>query len=164
VVLGVDASNHGTDAGQLAPMVEQIERRTGVRPKNMLADGGYSGKEELQALNQPESGYRVYAPVREADKQWAKGQDPYAPRPEESAEITEWRTRMGTAAAKEIYQERAATAECVNALARNRGMTQLPVRGPTKARTIALWFAVAHNLRRWAVYRTEVCIQFTTFY
>ena len=37
--------------------------------------------------------------------------------------------RMGTAEAKGIYKERAATAECVNAIARNRNLQQFRVRG-----------------------------------
>jgi len=55
---------------------------------------------------------------------------------------------MGGAEAKAIYKERAATAECVNAQARNRGLIQLRVRGQLKARAIALWHALAHNLMR----------------
>ena len=42
----------------------------------------------------------------------------------------------------------AATAECVNALARNRGLRQFVVRGVRKARAVVLWFALAHNLMR----------------
>jgi hypothetical protein len=55
---------------------------------------------------------------------------------------------MGTAEAKEIYKQRAATAECVNAQARNRGLIQLLVRGLRKVKAVALWFATAHNLAR----------------
>jgi hypothetical protein len=55
---------------------------------------------------------------------------------------------MGTAEAKAIYKDRAATAECVNAIARNRGLRQFLVRGLKKARTVLLWFAFAHNLWR----------------
>jgi hypothetical protein len=55
---------------------------------------------------------------------------------------------MGTQAAKEIYKERAATAECVNAQARNRGLHQFTVRGLKKVKAIATWFAIAHNMAR----------------
>ena len=40
-----------------------------------------------------------------------------------------WRERMGTVEAQTIYKDRAATAECVNALARQRGLQQFLVRG-----------------------------------
>src|SRR5438270_4964936 len=50
--------------------------------------------------------------------------------------------------AKAIYKERAATSECVNALARNRGLHQFVVRGLGKVKAVLLWFALAHNLLR----------------
>lgn len=56
---------------------------------------------------------------------------------------------MGTPEAKEIYKQRAATAECVNAQARNRGLRQLTVRGTDKVKAIATWFAIAHNMARY---------------
>jgi transposase len=150
VIVAVDVTNQGTDAGQLTPLVEQIENRTGVRPSEVLADGGYTTNDDIQALNQPEQGYKVFVPVKKEQALQAKGQDPFAPRAGESPELTEWRTRMGTDEAKEIYKDRASTAECVNALARQRGLYQFKVRGLTKTRTIAVWYALAQNLRRWA--------------
>ena len=55
---------------------------------------------------------------------------------------------MGTDEAKAIYKERAATAECVNALARQRGLYQFGVRGLAKVKAVVLWYVLAHNLRR----------------
>ena len=51
--------------------------------------------------------------------------DPHVPKDADSAAVGAWRERMGTAEAKAIYKERAATAECVNAQARERGLTRL---------------------------------------
>lgn len=53
---------------------------------------------------------------------------------------------MGTDAAKAVYKERAATVECVNAQARNRGLTRFLVRGVEKVRAAALRYALAHNM------------------
>ena len=65
---------------------------------------------------------------------------------------------MDTEAAQAIYRLRAATAEWVNALARNRGLTQYRVRGLEKVRSILLWFALAHNLdRTLAIRPAAVC-------
>jgi hypothetical protein len=153
VIVAVDVVNQGTDAGQLAPMVEQIEERTDVRPPEVLADGGFSTTAAIQQLNNPEQGYKIYAPVKETEQQRQRGQDPFAPRPGESPALSEWRTRMGTDEAKLIYRQRASTAECVNALARQRRLEQFSVRGLPKVRLIAIWFALAHNLRRWGTLR-----------
>ena len=55
---------------------------------------------------------------------------------------------MATEEAKEIYKERASTAECVNAVARNRGLQQFRVRGQRKVKAVLLWYALAHNMMR----------------
>src|SRR5260370_37934903 len=55
---------------------------------------------------------------------------------------------MQTEEGKAIYKERASTAECVNAQARNRGLVRLLVRGLQKVKAVALWHALAHNVRR----------------
>jgi hypothetical protein len=68
--------------------------------------------------------------------------------PDDSEAIAQWRQRMGGQAAKAIYQQRAATAECVNAIARGRGLTQFLVRGLNKVKAVVLWYALAHNLMR----------------
>ena len=70
------------------------------------------------------------------------------PKPGDSPAVADWRARMASEEAKAIYKDRAATAECVNAQARNRGLYQLRVRGKLKAKAIALWHALAHNMMR----------------
>ena len=97
-------------------------------------------------------GVTVYAPVQ---KPRNPEQDPHARRPGDSEVIAQWRERMGTDQAKAIYKERASTAECVNAAARNRGMYQFLVRGLEKVKAVALLFALAHNLVRAAVLRAQ---------
>jgi hypothetical protein len=71
--------------------------------------------------------------------------DRYAPLPSDPPGVAAWRERMGCDAAKAIYKERAATAECANAQARNRALKQFVVRGLEKVKAIAL-YALAHNM------------------
>jgi hypothetical protein len=59
---------------------------------------------------------------------------------------------------KEIYKDRASTAECVNAISRNRGLRQFLVRGLRKVRTLVLWFAIAHNLMLAVPLRAEAAL------
>ena len=61
--------------------------------------------------------------------------------------------RMATAEAKAIYRQRASTAECVNALARNRGLQRFQVRGLRNVKAVVLLYVLAHNLMRAAVLR-----------
>lgn len=153
VILGVDVETTGSDAGQAVPMVEQVEERYEATPGAVLIDGGFAQHDQIEALEAPEKGCTVYAPV-------AAPRDPkvdrYAPKPGDSPAVAAWRTRMATEEAKTIYKERAATAECVNAQARNRGLLQLRVRGRVKVKAVALWYALAHNLMRAVSLRAAV--------
>jgi transposase len=155
VIVGVDVTNSGSDGGQLAPMNEQIYERYGKSPDESLVDGGFATLKDIETLTTSEHGTTVYAPVKDEEKKRKQGEDPFAPRPGDTASIAAWRQRMGTAEAKEIYKERAATAECVNAIARNRNLWFIRVRGLVKARAIALWYALSHNLRRTLALRAE---------
>jgi transposase/vacuolar-type H+-ATPase subunit H len=143
IVVGVDVSNSGSDQGQLVPMLEQLQERYGVVPSETLVDGGFAGLTDIERAST--LGTVVYAPV-------AKPKDPtrnrYVPLAKDSPVIAQWRERMGTPEAKEIYKQRASTVECVNAQARHRGLQRLLVRGRHKARAVLLWFAIAHNLMR----------------
>ena len=131
-------------------MVQQHADRYDQTPDEMLVDGGFAKKEDIDTVSRPEVGVVVYAPVQKPKK---KDRDPHTPRGGDSAAVASWRVRMGTDEAKTIYKERASTAECVNAIARNRGLQQFRVRGLVKVRAVALWYALAHNLVRAATLR-----------
>ena len=145
VIVGLDVTNAGTDHGQLGPMVRQLRRRYGRAPGAWLADAGFLATAEIEEFSAPSCGTTLYLPVRTPSD---RSRDPYLPLPSDSPALAAWRTRMGTPTAREIYKDRAATAECVNAIALNRGLQRFRVRGREKARAILLWFALAHNLMR----------------
>lgn len=145
VIVGVEVTNRGSDAGQLTPMLEQIEQRTGVRPDEALVDGGYPKHEAIDEA--AERDVTVYAPVPKPRKEDTR--DPHLPREGDSAAVAAWRERMGTDQAKEIYRQRAATAETVNADAKaHRGLDALSVRGLGKATGSAMLFALTYNVLR----------------
>jgi len=143
VIVGSDVVTVGNDQGQLPPMLDQIEQRFEQRPKEALVDGGFVRLQDIEQLQGGTQRSTVYAPVPKPKKE---GVDRYQAKRGDSDEVAEWRVRMGTEEAKEIYKQRAATAECVNAQARNRGLVQFLVRGLQKVRTVALWFAVVNNM------------------
>ena len=143
IITGVDAITSGSDQGQLAPMVEQHQERYQQVPPAMLVDGGFAQKEDIERA--AVDGIVVFAPVKKIRNSDA---DPHVPHADDSPAVAEWRVRMGTAEAKETYKNRAATAECVNALARNRGLQQFRVRGLVKVRAVVLLYALVQNLMR----------------
>jgi transposase len=148
IIVGVEVVMVGSDQGQLPPMLDQVENRCGERPQEAMVDGGFVNLLDIDTVQTPEGekeGCKVYAPVPKPKKD---NVDRYAPHAGDSKEVAEWRQRMGTDEAKAIYKERAATAELINAQARNRGLIRLLVRGLQKVKAIALWFAVVHNMAR----------------
>ena len=144
-IVGVEVTNRGSDMGQATPMLDQIEKRTGVRPAEILVDGGYPAHDAIDEA--AKHGTIVYAPLpkpRDGDNR-----DPHAPREGDSEAVAAWRKRMGTDEAKEIYKQRAATAETVNADAKeHRGLDSLHVRGREKATGAASLFALTYNILR----------------
>ena len=154
VITGVEVTNNGSDMGQMGPMIQQHDDRYGKPPGEMLADGGFAAREDIDSAARAERPTVVYAPVQNSRKD--KGTKCYARQPADTDAVAEWRQRMSTPEAQEIYKQRASTAEWANAMARNRGMRQFLVRGLEKVKAVVLWFALAHNLVRAAVLRRQV--------
>jgi transposase len=153
LIVGVDVTNQGTDAGLMDPMLAQIEERTGRLPQKHLADGGFATVDDIEKVHARDT--TVYTPVKDVDKKQAAGIDPYQRQEKDSEAIGAWRERMGTPEAKETYKLRAQTAEWTNAQARNRNFYAVTVRGQEKVLIIALWFALVHNLLTAWRLRTE---------
>jgi transposase len=144
-IVGVEVSNEGSDAAGLSgPMRQQVERRTGRTVEQHLLDGGYLRKQDIEAAY--ERGVEMFVPPKPARQACRRGRELKA-KPGESAAIRAWKRRMASAEGKEIYRQRAATSETVNAdLRRHRGLTQFTVRGLAKVKCVALWCALAYNI------------------
>ena len=143
IITGVDLINSGSDMNQMLPMHEQHQDRYAWVPEQWLADGGFAKHEHIEQLDARAT--KVFAPVvAPRDKQ----RDRHERLPGDSDALGQWRERMGTDEAKQIYKERAASIECTNAHLRNRGLQRFNVCGLSKARAVLLWQALAHNLKR----------------
>ena len=51
-IVGVGVTNSGSDAEQMTPMIDEVERRTGKTPKEWLADGGYTDLSDIQSAGE----------------------------------------------------------------------------------------------------------------
>lgn len=143
IVLGASVTNEGSDRSQMQPMIEQLHRRHGAVPEEHLIDGGFVNLEQIDSVS--EKNVKVTAPV---PKPRNAKRDPHEPLKSDSEPVAEWRARMKTDEAKEIYKERASTAECVNANARKNGLTHFLTRGLPKALGCALLIGLAQNCMR----------------
>ncbi|MBA4178937.1 MAG: IS5/IS1182 family transposase [Leptothrix sp. (in: Bacteria)] len=155
VIVGVAVTNAGSDMAQMAPMVRQVMQRTGHTPEQWLVDGGFPAHEQIDAVHEHTRGKtEVIAPVPEPKRKTGKDGDDVLPpdkhqrKEGDSEPVAQWRSRMAVDDIKDVYKQRAATAECVNALARNRGLQRMPVRGLGRVRAVAYLYALAHNLMR----------------
>ena len=105
-------------------------------------DGGFVTLEAIDQAVAEE--VTVYAPVPKPRK---AGVDRHVPKPGDSEPVGQWRQRMGTAAAKQVYKQRSSTIETINGeLKTERGLNRVLVRGLRKVQCAALWSALAYNV------------------
>lgn len=139
----VEVVNTGSDMGLMAPMHEALQQRYDCTPAHWLADGGFT---KLEAINQLTE--RGTQPVVPPPRSRNPAIDCLEPKPDDTPAQAQWRRLMATDWGKDLYVQRGATVECVNAQLRRQGLQQFNVRGLLKARAVALWHALAHNLMR----------------
>ncbi len=148
-ILGVEVTNEGSDnVGLSAPMRQQVEQRTGGKVEQQLIDGGYMRSEDIEQAQA--HGVELFVPPKPARNAEKRGRE-LEPKRGDTEAVLCWKRRMASAEGKEIYKQRAATSETVNADLRTyRGLSQIAVRGLAKARCVALWCALAYNLMHFA--------------
>jgi transposase len=144
-IVGVEVSNEGCDSTGLSePMRQQVEQRTGGKVEQHLMDGGYMRKDDIEQAHQ--QGVELFVPPKAAKNPGNRGRE-LEPKRGDSEAVLAWKQRMASEAGKQVYKERAATSETVNADLRSyRGLTQITVRGLDKAKCVALWCALAYNV------------------
>jgi transposase len=142
VIVGVQAS-HEADTNLLNPMLDQIEERCQRLPQEHYVDGGYRNNASFEEATR--KGVDLYCPIP-TRYSIQSHKRPEEILPSDGPGVRAWKERMVTPEAKEKYKQRAATIEWANALARNRGLYRLLVRGLQKVETVLLWYALAHNL------------------
>jgi hypothetical protein len=129
-------------------MRRQVEQRSGQKVEQHLVDGGYLRKDDIQRAHT--NGVELFVPPKGAKSPLNRGRE-LEPKPGDSEAVLRWKQRMAGEAGQQIYKQRAATSETVNADLRSyRGLTQLTVRGLAKARCVALWCALAYNVMHFA--------------
>lgn len=136
-IVGVSVTDRGNDHGLLLPAIEEIERRYGVRPERMLADGGYTSKADFEALHDQD--IELFCPLPRNSRS-----DPSLPKRGDGPGTLAWRSRMTTERGRAQYHRRFAT-ERAHAHMRNHGLRRLLVRGFDKVKAVVLWHVHAFN-------------------
>ncbi len=136
-IIGLSVTNTGSDQGLLEPALAEIEQRYGVTPRQVLADGGYSSKDDIELLHS--RGITLFCPLPKNTKG-----DPAAPRRDDGPGARAWRERMATPQGQATYRRRFAT-ERPHAHMRTHGLQRLLVRGADKVKAVMLWHVHAFN-------------------
>jgi transposase len=144
-IVGVEVSNEGSDsAGLSEPMRQQVEKRTGGKVEQHLVDGGYLRTEDIVQAHQ--QGVELFVPPKPARNPQNRGRE-LEPKPSDSEAVQAWKRRMASKEGQEIYKQRAATSETVNADLRTyRGLAPFTVRSLNKIKCVTLWCALTYNL------------------
>lgn len=149
LILSVMATDRRNDAGLAVPMVDDLKQRYGRVPKRLLVDTHYATAGDIVALAAGEGGaVLVYAPPPAEDRKDVKPQTlkrRAAERAREPQALRDWRCRMESEEGQAIYRGRKRI-ELINAHLKNRGFGRLNLRGLVKAKILALWHALAHNI------------------
>jgi transposase len=135
VITAVGVGDCGSDYGLLTPAVEQHKKRLGKVPVLILADEGFAKKEDIIAVHN--LGCEALVPDKHGKTK----------RERKHPALERWHARMADEETMKLYKTtRPAVAEWTNAQLRNRGFCRITVRGKIKARAIALWHALVHNI------------------
>lgn len=136
-------------------MRQQVEQRTGGKVEQHLVDGGYLRMEDIVQAHRQE--VELFVPPKPAKNPQNRGYE-LEPKPSDSEAIRAWKQRMASQEGQNIYQQRAATSETVNADLRTyRGLTPLTVRGLNKITCVTLWCALAYNVMHFSNRSAKVC-------
>ena len=143
-IVGVAVCAEGSDSADLSrPMREQVEQRSGGKVEQHLMDGGYLRIEDIEQADA--AGVELFVPSKPARNPEKRGRE-LEIKPSDTEGTRRWKQRMASEQGKEIYKQRAATSETVNADLRiYRGLGTINVRGLGKALCVVLWSAIAYN-------------------
>lgn len=158
IIVSVEMTDRRNDAGLAVPMVDDMVRRYGKTPDKLLVDTHYATSEDIAALAEHAAGpVKVFAPTptERDDVKSATLAKRANKRAREPESVKEWRSRMATPAAQEVYGLRKLI-ERINANLKNHGFGFIPVRGLIKAKAVALWHSLANNLMAAHRLRTKV--------
>lgn len=150
LIVGQTLTNEANDKRQLQPLVEAVERQTGRRPTEVLADSGYCSERNLEYLasgDEPDKAVRAWVAVEKTKR---NGEPETAPRgrpPVGLTRVERMRRKLRTKAGKRVYARRKAIVEPVfGQIKQARGIRQFLLRGLEKARGEWALICTTHNI------------------
>jgi transposase len=147
IILAAETTDRRNDAGMAGPMLEEVERHLGLRPRRVLADTTYATREDIVAFASKDIEVYTPMPPDKTDVTPETARKRARQRQREPAAIKAWRARMADQASAAIYRARSRI-ETVNGILKGRGLAIMRVRSIAKVRCVVLLQTLAHNLWR----------------
>jgi len=158
IIVAAQLSNQAADGPHLVRMVEQVERATGKRPREVLADAGYFSEDNVTTLS--ERGMSVLIPPERVRRQeWREPSPPPLSPPPKDATVSErMRYKLKLPENRARYRKREQSVEPVfGQIKEARGLRQFLLRGLNKVSALWQLECAAHNLLK--LYRAGVGLQ-----
>lgn len=146
IIVAYGLTNQASDAGNLAPMLTEVNANVGAFPEGVVADSGYwssgvTGEVEQMGVEP------LIAAGRE--KETRKGPPAEGEPPDEADEREKMRHKLRTAEGRERYGRRKAVVEPVfGQMKEARGFRRFHLRGLEKARGEWSLMCTGHNLQK----------------
>ena len=150
LIVGQTVTQAANDKEQLTPMVEVMERQSGQRPEEVLADSGYCSEKNLEALEsaaKPELRIEGFIATERQKHGEHREACPRGPLPKDATRVDRMRRKLKTKAGKAVYAARKAIVEPVfGQIKQARGFRQFLMRGIEKVRGEWSLVCLTHNI------------------
>ncbi len=149
LIVGQTLTEAANDKEQLAPLVEAVERQSGQRPDEVLADSGYCSEKNLESLEAPEKPeQKIEAYI--AAQRHRRGQRASPPRgriPSHLTRVERMERKLRTKAGAKMYAQRKGIVEPIfGQIKQARGIRQFLLRGLKKVRGEWALVCLTHNI------------------
>ena len=150
LIVGQVVTQATNDKEQLMPMVEVIERQSGYRPEEILADSGYCSEKNLELMESADkAGQRIeaYLATERLKHDEYREACPKGPLRKGATRVDRMRRKLKTKAGKAVYAARKAIVEPVfGQIKQARGFRQFLLRGIEKVRGEWALVCLTHNI------------------
>jgi len=150
LIVGQAVTQAANDKQQVAPMVEAIERQSGQRPEELLADSGYCSEENLEYLESPEEPEkRIEAYIATERKKHSKAPEPArrGPLPKGGTRVDRLKRKLQTKSGAAVYAARKGIVEPIfGQVKQGRGFRQFLLRGLEKVQGEWALICLTHNI------------------
>ena len=145
LIVGQSLTQASNDKKQLLPMIQVVEQQSGQKPKQVLADSGYTSEASITGAEV--AGVDAYLAVARDKHNQRPGPCPRGPLPRGANAKDRMRRKLQTKTGQAIYAARKALVEPVfGQIKHARGFRQFLLRGEEKVRAEWALVCTGHNV------------------